>query len=208
MTRVSRPAVLALTLTVGVLLGACSATQPAAGSASTIRADANGGIVANTPTIFSNSVPEIPWWDKVEHTVTPPAPTTLSWTLSGDILFDSGSATLSPSARSQLSGILATAQQHCAATITVLGYTDSVPDPTFPGGNQGLSVARADAVANVIGAANIYGDHVHAEGEGTSNPVGDNTTTSGRQANRRVVIKLSAPAASCPTSSTTSTAAG
>lgn len=207
MTRLS-PAILAMPLTVGVLLGACSSAHPAAESASAIRAETKGGIVANMPTIFSNSVPETPWWDKVEHTVTPPAPTTLSWTLSGDILFDSGSATLSPSAVSQLSGILATAQQHCDATITVLGYTDSVPDPTFPGGNQGLSVARADAVANIIETADIYGDHAHAEGEGASNPVGDNTTTRGRQNNRRVVVELSAPAASCPTSSSASSTAG
>jgi outer membrane protein OmpA-like peptidoglycan-associated protein len=160
------------------------------------------------PAIFSNSVPEAPWWDKVRHAATPSGPTSLTWTLSGDILFDSGSANLSAAALSQLSGVLTVAQRHCDAAITVIGYTDSVPDPTFPGGNQGLSSARADTVANVFEAADISGDHLQADGGGTTNPVGNNDTASGRQANRRVVIELSAPATSCPASPRSPTISG
>lgn len=205
MTNFSRPAVVALAVTVGALLGACVSAVPASSASNTRTGES---LVANVPTSFSDSVPETPWWDKIARPKEPLAPTALTWTLSGDILFDSGSATLSPSALSQLSGILGVAQQHCDATITVLGYTNSVPDPTFPGGNQGLSSARAAAVADIIKAAKVYGDHVQAAGEGASSPVGDNDTAAGRQANRRVVIYLSAPAASYPTSGSSSTNPG
>jgi len=61
-------------------------------------------------------------------------------------------------------------------------------------GNVGLSSARAIAVANLFEESDIPGDRVVAIGEGASNPVGDNDTASGRQADRRVVIELSAPA--------------
>ncbi len=194
----------ALTTSIGVLAGCGTAPASSAPTTSAPPA-ASTGLTGNIATTFTNAVPETPWWDKVAAPPTSAVPATLTWTLSGDILFDSGSATLSPSALSQVSGIISAAQRHCDATIRVLGYTDSVPDPSFPGGNQGLSSARASAVANVIEEARIPGDRVQAAGEGASNPVGDNNTSVGRQANRRVVIQLFAPAASCPGSSASNT---
>jgi outer membrane protein OmpA-like peptidoglycan-associated protein len=121
------------------------------------------------------------------------APVTDQWTLSGDVLFDSGSATLSPSALSQLSGIVLQAKEHPGATIDVVGYTDDIPDPTFLNGNLGLSVARANAVAAVISSAEIAGDHISASGVGTADPLASNDTAVGRQQNRRVTITLVAP---------------
>jgi len=203
MTIFARSAVFALAVSIGTLLAACGAARPASSASTTVN-EASVSLVANLPSVFSNSVPERPWWDKVASYPKPAGPTALTWTLSGDILFDSGSATLSTSALSQLSGILVVARHHCDATITVLGYSDSVPDPTFPGGNQGLSSDRAAAIANVIEGADISGDRIQVAGEGASDPVDDNNTASGRQANRRVIIELSAPATGCPTSSATS----
>lgn len=196
MVKFTRPLMVALIVSVAVLAG-CG-TTPTSASPRTPAPPAGRGRPADMATTFNNSVPEAPWWDKAAPPSKWSAAARLSWTLSGDILFDSGSATLSASALSQLSGIIAAAQSHCHATVVVLGYTDNLPDPSFPGGNQGLSTARAAVVAHIIEAAKIPGDHVAASGEGASNPVGDNGTSAGRQMNRRVVIRLSAPAASCP----------
>jgi hypothetical protein len=57
-----------------------------------------GGAGSDT---FANAVPEQPWWQvPPSAAVEPPAPKPihLRWSLSGDILFDSASATLSPAA--------------------------------------------------------------------------------------------------------------
>jgi outer membrane protein OmpA-like peptidoglycan-associated protein len=179
----------------GGLAGAptTSTTSPTAGLASFSGSDAS---------TFTNSVPETPWWWR---TAPPQAkssdPVKLSWTLSGDVLFDTGSATLSPSALSQLSGIVSQAGNRCDATITVVGYTDDVPDPSFPGDNQGLSEARAATVASVFRQAKRPGERIISRGEGASNPVGDNTTAIGREENRRTVITLVVLGRSCRSSS-------
>lgn len=195
MTKFTRLLAVAAVMIVGVLLVGCGTERPASSAPTTAPPLTSESPVGDVSTTFSNSVPEAPWWDKVNTSPESRAPAALTWTLSGDILFDSGSATLSPSGLSQLSGIVMVAEHHCDPTITVLGYTDSIPYPTFPGGNQGLSAARATAVAKIFDEAAITGERVRAVGEGGSNPVGDNTTANGRQANRRVVIELAAPAA-------------
>lgn len=164
---------------------------------------------------FTNSVPEQPWWQvpptKPASPVTPrakalptprakpidrpapapkPRPISVVWVLSGDILFTSGSAVLSVAADSQLVGLVDQASLHPGCRITITGYTDDVPDPTFPGGNLGLSVARAKSVARYLVEAGLGGDLITAKGYGAADPVGDNGTDQGRQLNRRVVIRM------------------
>ena len=159
---------------------------------------------------FSNSVPEQPWWQvpprkhsqeplparrshrSAPKTEVPPEtqPVRLRWVLSGDILFDSGSAKLSVAAESQLAGIVAQAQVHQRCRIDITGYTDNVPDPAYPDGNTGLSLARAKAVARYFRIAGLSGDTVITRGDGDANPVRNNATAQGRQINRRVVISL------------------
>lgn len=150
---------------------------------------------------FSNSVPEQPWWQmhppkpvrsdsRKAKAPTKPQPIHLSWALSGDILFTSGSATLSVAADSQLVGIVAQAQLHPGCSIDITGYTDNVPDPTYPGGNSGLSLARARAVAKYFVTAGLSGDAITAKGYGAADPVGNEGTPQGRQLNRRVLISL------------------
>jgi outer membrane protein OmpA-like peptidoglycan-associated protein len=159
--------------------------------------------------VFSDSVPEEPWWQipprkhsqevlppKRSHLPAPkteapanPQPVHLRWVLSGDILFDSGSAKLSVAAESQLAGIVAQAQLHPGCLVDITGYTDNVPDG-YPGGNLGLSLARAREVASYFGIAGLSGDRMTTAGDGAADPVGDNASAQGRQLNRRVVISL------------------
>ena len=163
---------------------------------------------------FSDSVPEQPWWQisppkpspsaprRVKAPPKPspsaprkgkalpkPQPVHLSWVLSGDILFNSGSATLSVAAESQLAGVVAQAQLHLGCRIAITGYTDSVPY-SRPGGNAGLSLARAKAVARYFATTGLSADTITTRGDGSADPVGNNSTTQGRQLNRRVDISL------------------
>ena len=68
----------------------------------------------------------------------------------------------------------------------MIGYTDAIGTASA---NQQLSLERARAVVaalhtDVGGTAVTY----HAEARGQSKPVASNSTASGRQLNRRVVI--------------------
>jgi OOP family OmpA-OmpF porin len=145
-----------------------------------------GTLIGDTGASFTNSVPETPWWQMQAPPPPSHMPVHLAWNLSGDVLFDSGSATLSVAASSQLDGIIEAARQHPGATIVVDGYTDDVPDPSFLGGNQGLSAARAASVASKISAAHIPGDHITSIGKGVSQ-IGTDAQS------RRVTISLTVP---------------
>jgi outer membrane protein OmpA-like peptidoglycan-associated protein len=187
-------AVVGVVTLVGV--AGCSSSHPARSSQSpriTAPAVSGTALIGDTGSSFTNSVPETPWWQAMPPAPQPPRPVNLAWNLSSDVLFDSGSATLSPSATSQLEGIIRSAQEHPGATIVVTGYTDNVPDPSFPGGNLGLSQARASSVASLISSAHIPGDHIRSIGMGAADPVADESTPAGQQACRRVTISLTAP---------------
>jgi outer membrane protein OmpA-like peptidoglycan-associated protein len=135
---------------------------------------------------FTNSVPETPWW---QRNATPLPMHT--YVLSGDVLFDSGSVTLSPAAASQLQGVLTTALTNPTWTITVSGYTDNVP---FPGvGNLALSIFRASTVGAWLEARGVAASRITVVGYGPADPVDDNSTAAGRALNRRVEIQLNSP---------------
>jgi outer membrane protein OmpA-like peptidoglycan-associated protein len=132
---------------------------------------------------FTNSVPETPWWQRKAT----PLPMH-TYVLSGDVLFNSGSATLSPAAASQLEGVLTTALARPTWTITISGYTDNVP---FPGeGNLALSTARAAAVGAWLEAREVAASRITVAGYGPADPIGDNSTAAGQALNRRVEINL------------------
>lgn len=107
--------------------------------------------------------------------------------LQGDILFDFGTATISPAASAKIAELVAQIPQ--SATVGVGGHTDSVGDDAS---NLTLSQQRAQAVADVIAAAR--GDlKLTATGYGETQPVAPNAVGGqddpvGRAANRRVAI--------------------
>lgn len=86
---------------------------------------------------------------------------------------------------------IAAALQTLSGTLTVIGYTDNQPihNLRFPS-NFELSVARAEAVRDRI--LNRDGGHgtITAEGRGESDPIADNATPAGREANRRIEFVL------------------
>jgi len=71
--------------------------------------------------------------------------------------------------------------------IDIIGHTDSTGPADY---NQGLSVRRAQAVADYIIGEGIDASIIDVSGEGESNPVASNDTREGRAENRRVEINV------------------
>ena len=113
--------------------------------------------------------------------------------LSSDLLFESGSAALSPSAAAELADVAATLRaQYAGRTVRVEGYTDSNPigpalAQRYPT-NWELSAARAAVVARELQALGFDPAQMEVVGLGEYQPLATNATPEGRQQNRRVRI--------------------
>ncbi|MEO6185615.1 MAG: OmpA family protein [Steroidobacteraceae bacterium] len=106
----------------------------------------------------------------------------------GDVLFDSGSATLKPGADRTLQQVAAYLTANGKAKVLVEGHTDSVGDDSF---NQRLSEQRAQSVASRLAFMGLDASRVSASGLGEAYPVTGNDSAAGRQQNRRVEIIFS-----------------
>ena len=109
----------------------------------------------------------------------------------GDVLFDSGQASLKPGAAStidRLSNFLASQPDR---SLIIEGHTDSMGSDSF---NQQLSESRAESVKAALVAKGIPSERIVAVGKGEAAPVAGNDTSAGRQQNRRVEIVISNPA--------------
>ncbi len=103
--------------------------------------------------------------------------------------FDSGKADLPPRGQAQLSRIAEVLRTYPENRIAIIGHTDSAGSKSF---NQQLSQARADRVKmNFLNQGVAPRSVVSSIGYGESQPVADNTTASGRAANRRVELQIS-----------------
>lgn len=105
-----------------------------------------------------------------------------------DILFASGVGTVSTAARPvllELGRILKPFDN----PLRVEGHTDNIPIATasYPS-NWELSSARAASVVHVLLEANVVPQRLSVGGFGEYQPVADNTTGEGRNANRRVIL--------------------
>lgn len=105
--------------------------------------------------------------------------------------FASGQAELLPGAQDKLRR-LADVLMHYGLNLRVEGHTDNVPihSSRFDS-NWELSTARASAVARMLlSDGNFDAQRLAIAGYGEYHPVASNTTSEGRQANRRVDIVL------------------
>lgn len=108
----------------------------------------------------------------------------------GDVLFDTGQATLKPGAMGSIQRLAEFLAQNPARSVTIEGHTDSRGEDAF---NQTLSENRANAVRSELLSRNVDGSRVVALGRGESVPVATNDTAAGRQQNRRVEIIIANP---------------
>ena len=116
--------------------------------------------------------------------------------LSGDVLFEFGSARLTPAAKGAVS-MIAEQIDRTSGELSVEGHTDSVGDDAS---NQTLSDERAAAVRDALQTELGGGFSYTAGGAGESRPVAPNQNADGsdspdgRALNRRVEIRLAGPA--------------
>ena len=108
-----------------------------------------------------------------------------------DVLFASGKYDLSQDAGLKLARLSGVILAHPGLKLRIEGYTDSTGGQAF---NLTLSGQRADAVRAFLVQQGLSPEDVTSIGLGQINPVADNSTTAGRQQNRRVEIIVSGEA--------------
>ena len=108
-------------------------------------------------------------------------------TFDSGILFDTNSATLRSASESDIIKMAAVLQKYPDTNVLVEGHTDNSGSDAI---NQPLSERRAQAVASSTVAKGVSSSRITASGYGSSQPVGDNSTAEGKQANRRVEIAI------------------
>jgi outer membrane protein OmpA-like peptidoglycan-associated protein len=111
----------------------------------------------------------------------------LAVTFKSDVLFDVNSAALKPGAYAEIDRVAQVLVQYPQTTIQIAGHTDSTGSEVY---NQQLSERRAMSVQNALANQGVAPSRMHTIGFGESQPVADNTTESGRQLNRRVVVTI------------------
>lgn len=121
-----------------------------------------------------------------------------TYTLKADLLFETGSTDLTTNARSDLQQMADIIRaEHVTGTIQVNGYTDDVGNSED---NLQLSRDRAQAVAEGL-RNELSGVPLELLPQGFGEPKDPDTSTSGRQQNRKVVIVLPNPKATATPSS-------
>ena len=116
-------------------------------------------------------------------------------TISGSLLFASGSAQLQESAYPVLDKVGAVLESYAGGTIEIEGHTDNVPiSNAMFANNDELSDARALSVFYyILGVTDLDPANIKHSGRGEYVPVADNTTAEGRAKNRRVEIRIYNP---------------
>jgi outer membrane protein OmpA-like peptidoglycan-associated protein len=105
-----------------------------------------------------------------------------------DVLFDTGSANLKPTARERLAKVAGVLIAYPDMRIEVDGYTDSTGNPMS---NEQLSQERAASVQSYLTQQGVSASSISIHGFGEANPVASNESLEGRQQNRRVELVVS-----------------
>lgn len=101
----------------------------------------------------------------------------------GDVLFDTGLATLKPGAYNTIDRLATVLKEAPDRKVMIEGHTDSVGTDEY---NQSLSQRRAAAVQAALLERGVSSDQITAMGKGETFPVASNDNAAGRQQNRRV----------------------
>jgi outer membrane protein OmpA-like peptidoglycan-associated protein len=110
----------------------------------------------------------------------------------GDVLFTTGKADLRAAATGNLNKLVAFLGQYPNRTVLIEGYTDDVGSADY---NQGLSQRRADGVRSYLVGQGVGSVRLTSRGKGESDPIADNSSSEGRQLNRRVEVVINNPPA-------------
>lgn len=101
------------------------------------------------------------------------------------VLFDSGKSDVSKNGEVFVNRVASVLNGKTTANVLIEGHTDNVGGAAF---NKQLSERRANAVMQALVSKGVKKDRITTRGMGMNNPVADNATAEGRQANRRTEI--------------------
>ncbi|MGN0221358.1 MAG: OmpA family protein [Prevotella sp.] len=109
-------------------------------------------------------------------------------TFDSGILFATNKADLNASAKNSLAQFATVLNSNKDCDVAIIGHTDNTGSDAI---NQPLSVSRANSVSNYLKSCGVQASQIKSvEGQGSSNPVADNSTAAGRQQNRRVEVYM------------------
>ena len=104
-----------------------------------------------------------------------------------NITFDFDSPHLKADFYPVLDSVALVLRKYPKTLIEVVGHTDSIGTEAY---NQRLSEQRAQSVARYLLSKGIMPQRIATQGMGERQPIADNGTAAGRQANRRVELTL------------------
>jgi outer membrane protein OmpA-like peptidoglycan-associated protein len=111
----------------------------------------------------------------------------ISLVMPGNITFESNSGAIKSEFYEVLDSVAIVINEFDKTRVAVSGHTDSTGSDSY---NQTLSEKRANSVSDYLRSQQVLADRLDAIGFGERQPIADNTTTTGRQINRRVEITL------------------
>jgi len=111
----------------------------------------------------------------------------LTVTFKSDVLFDVNSAALKAGGYTEINRVSQVLNQYPQTDIQIAGHTDSSGAEAY---NQQLSERRAMSVQNALANQGVAANRMRALGFGEGQPIADNSSESGRQLNRRVVVTI------------------
>ncbi len=113
-------------------------------------------------------------------------------TFDSGILFDSKKADLKPEAKASLAKFAEVLKNNTDCDVAIYGHTDNTGNDAI---NIPLSKNRAVSVQNYLSNLGVSAVQFKSvDGQGSTNPVADNSTPAGRQQNRRVEVYMYASA--------------
>ncbi len=103
----------------------------------------------------------------------------------GDVLFDTGKATLKPGAYTTIDRLATVLKEDESRKVLIEGHTDSVGTDEY---NQSLSERRAASVQAALFERGVAASQISTVGKGETTPLASNDNPGGRQQNRRVEL--------------------
>ena len=117
-------------------------------------------------------------------------------TFDSGILFQTGKADLSATAKTSLQQFSQVLKNNTACDVAIQGYTDNTGWKNSTAAqsaekNKALSLDRATSVSSYLQALGVSAAQIKSvEGLGEANPVADNSTAAGKAQNRRVEVYM------------------
>ena len=108
-------------------------------------------------------------------------------TFDSGILFDTNKSDLRAASMTEIQKMAEILKKYPDTNVLVEGHTDASGSDAI---NNPLSQRRAQAVANYTISQGVDASRITTEGYGSTQPIADNTTEAGKQANRRVEIAI------------------